>query len=192
MSKFENTELVFKVHGLLTDDRSTDNTDYINQPKLVEGRLPESSGECVIENSYRDSSSLDVGSKIILESGKSEDITNSLRTKEYTIVGTVDTPYYLSYEKGTSEIGSGSISNYIMIPENDFIMDYYTDVYLTVENAKSLNSYNDKYFDVVDKVKTKIESIGDERSKLRLDEIKEEALRKLNDGKVTTALWGHM
>ena len=59
----------------------------------------------------------------------------------YTIVGTMYTPIYLSYEKGSTTIGSGSIDSFIMILDEDFAMDYYTEVDVVIDGAKALNSY---------------------------------------------------
>lgn len=183
LTRVNNREVVLKIHGLPIDNLSDNNENYINRPKIIEGRLPKESGECLIEKGKLDDLGLNVGSKITLESGKETDILDSLKTKEFTIVGTAQTPYYLSFEKGASDIGSGSINNFIMIPEEDFNMDYYTEVFVTIDGAKELNSYNDEYFEVTDKVKNSITSLGDERAPLRIDEIRQEALNELQKGK---------
>ena len=183
LTRVNNREVVLKIHGLPIDNLSDNNENYINRPKIIEGRLPKESGECLIEKGKLDDLGLNVGSKITLESGKETDILDSLKTKEFTIVGTAQTPYYLSFEKGASDIGSGSINNFIMIPEEDFNMDYYTEVFVTIDGAKELNSYNDEYFEVTDKVKNSITSLGNERAPLRIDEIRQEALKELQKGK---------
>ena len=92
------------------------------------------------------------------------------------------TPLYLSYEKGSTTVGSGSIDNFITILDEDFNMDYYTQVDLTVEGAKALNSYDDEYFDVTDPVKSRLESLGLERADLRLDEIRAQAQEEYDQG----------
>ena len=99
-------------------------------------------------------------------------IEDYLKTDTFTIVGTMYTPVYLSYEKGSTTVGSGSIDNFITILDEDFNMDYYTQVNLTVEGAKALNSYEDAYFDVTDPVKNRLESLGLERADLRLEDIR--------------------
>ena len=72
----------------------------------------------------------------------------------------MNTPYYLSYEKGSSSIGSGEINNYAFIPEENFKGEYFTEIYLTLDNVKQLNSYDDAYFDIVKPVKKEVTSLA--------------------------------
>ena len=183
LTKIDQDEIVLKLHALPIDNLSEDNENYINRPKLIEGRLPKKSGECVIEAGKIIKNNLKIGDKITLESGTDKDISESLNTNEYTVVGVVETPYYLSYEKGSSDIGNGSVNSFIMIPQEDFNIEVYTELFLTVENAKELNSYDDDYFKVTDKVKKKLENLGEERAELRIDDLKAQAQEKLDKGK---------
>lgn len=178
VTHLETTQLVLRIHALPKDQRES-NLDYINRPKLIEGRLPEKSGECVIELGELHQLSLQVGDTITLESGTSSDLSGTLKTTEYTIVGTVQTPYYLSYEKGSSSIGSGKVDYFIMIPQSDFTMDVYTEINVTAAQARALDSYSDAYFEVTDQVKTQIENIAAERSDIRFADIQEEARKQL-------------
>lgn len=177
------SQLVIKVHALPIDDLSEENKDYINRPKLLEGRLPMKSGECVIEQGEIHNLDLEVGDRIQLESGTETALSEDMKTSDYTIVGIVQTPYYLSYEKGSTSIGSGKIDYFIMIPQEDFTSDIYTEVNVTVAGARAYNSYQDDYFEVTDKVKDAIESIGVERADIRYEEILTEANEKLEEGK---------
>ena len=64
-----------------------------------------------------------IGSKVTLDSGTDEDISDSLNKKEYTVVGYVNTPYYLSHEKGNASIGGGRVQGAMMILDSDFKLD---------------------------------------------------------------------
>lgn len=182
LNTVNNKQKVIKVMSFPMQD-TKDNPDYINQMRIINGRLPEKENECVIEYDSIKGTSSKVGDEITLTSGTDEDLKKSLKNTTYKIVGEVTTPYYLSYEKGSSSIGSGSIDNYIIIPDSNFKMDYYTEIYVTVKNAKKYNSYDDTYFDVVKKVETQITSLGEERADLRFEEIKKEALKKVEEGR---------
>lgn len=183
LTSIKSDEYVLKVFGLPINNISDSNENYINRVNLVEGRLPEKSGECVVEEGNFLAFSLKVGDKIKLSTGKDEDISKYLKNEEYTVVGKVETPYYLSYEKGTSDIGSGKVNSFIMISEDDFNMEVYTEALVTVKGAKELNSYDDEYFEVTDKVKEKLESLGETQGEVRIDDLKKQALEKLNEGK---------
>ena len=183
LSKYNSSEKVIKVHGIDISNTNKNNKNYINQLKLVEGRLPEKSGECVVEQSKVKSVDYPIGSKIKLSSGNEDKLDNSLKETEYTVVGYVQTPYYLSHEKGNSSIGSGVVSGAIMVPQDDFKTEVFTEIFLTVKGAKALDTYSDKYFDLVESVTDEIEGIKDIRADERYNEVLKEANDKLKEAK---------
>ena len=179
ISDYKNSEKVLKVHGLDITNLNKDNKNYINQLTLLEGRLPNKSGECVVEKPKIKSLEYEIGSKIKLSSGSENKLSDTLKTTEYTVVGYVQTPYYLSQEKGNSSIGSGVVEGAIMIPQSDFKSDVYTEIFLTVKGAKKLDTYSDEYFDLVETVSNKIEDIKDIRTEVRYKEILSKANKEL-------------
>lgn len=183
LTEINSSEFVLKVHGIPLEDAKNDTENYINRAEIKEGRLPEKSGECIVGAGNFNGMGVKVGDKIKLTSGTKDDISENLKVSEFTIVGIANTPNYLSFEMGSSNIGHGSINNFIMIPEEDFNMDIYTEVLLTVEGAKELNSYANEYFDVTDKVTKPLENLSHERSPIRFNEILEESRKELENGK---------
>lgn len=184
LNTIDNRQKVIKVMSFPMN-KTKNNPNYINQMRVIEGRLPEKEDECVIEHDGIKGANAKIGSKITLTSGNEDDLSNTLKHTTYTIVGEVTTPNYLSYEKGSSSIGSGSIDNYIFVSQDNFTMDVYTEIYVTIKGAKAYNSYDDAYFDAIEAVKTEITSLGEERADLRFEEIKSEALKKVEDGRKT-------
>ena len=78
-----------------------------------------------------------IGDTIKIESGTSDPLTDSFGRDTFTIVGTVNTPYYLSYEKGNEQRSApAAVDSYVFVPKSDFAMEVYTDVYLTAQGAK--------------------------------------------------------
>ena len=183
LTEINSSEFVLKVHGIPLEDAKNDTDNYINRAEIKEGRLPEKSGECIVGAGNFNGMGVKVGDKIKLTSGTKDDISENLKVSEFTIVGIANTPNYLSFEMGSSNIGHGSINNFIMIPEEDFNMDIYTEVLLTVDGAKELNSYSDEYFNVTDKVTKPLENLSHERSPIRFNEILEESRKELENGK---------
>ena len=178
ITKVGASEVVVKLMGIPLND-----SNYVNKYTLVDGRLPENPNECVIEEGKINNLNISIGSKIKLESGSSEDLSESLENTEYEVVGKVQNPYYLSNEKGTTNIGNGKISSYIVVPVDNFKIQAYTETYVTINGAKEFNSYSDEYFDLVDTVKISLESLGNERAGIRYEEIINEANKKLNESK---------
>ncbi|WP_343216163.1 FtsX-like permease family protein [Clostridium mobile] len=183
LTQHDAKEVVLKVHGLPLDKLNDNDEDYINRVNLVEGRLPEKSEECVIEKGKNDAIDVPVGSSIKLYSGTDDPLSDSLKETEYKVVGKVQTPYYLSFEKGSSSIGNGQIRNFIMVPQEDFKIPAYTEIFATVEGAKEINSYKDSYFDVVSRVTEEVENLAESREEIRYEEVLKEGREGLEKGK---------
>ena len=177
-----NVQQVFKVLSLPSDYENQPD-HYMNRLRLMEGRLPQKKGECVIEYISLNASSPALGSTITLQSGNEDPLSDTLDEDTYTIVGKVFTPYYLSYEKGNSSIGSGSVDWYIYILEDHFQMEYYSEAYVSIENVRTLNSYDDAYFDIVEPIVEEMEVALEQSVTLRYHDLYNEATTKINDAK---------
>lgn len=149
----------------------------MNLLRVEEGRLPEKPDECFIEGGGVESGlngTFQIGDRIRLHSGTEDPLSDTLEYEEYTVVGKGFTPRYLSYEKGTSSIGSGSVDGFLFVPESAVKADYYTEADITVSGAKELNTYGDAYFDVTDSVVNRLEAIADDRIDARLKDPRKE------------------
>lgn len=183
LAQYEENFTVVKLLSIPMDDIEGEDKDYINQAILVEGRFPEKPGEILAESGNGINPSFPIGAKIKLSTGKDEDISDILKREEYTVVGLVNNPYYLSFERGTTSIGTGTIDCFMMLPEEEFKLPVYTDVYLTVKGARNVNTYGDDYDIILDPVKEKLEDIGKIRASERYQEILDEANEELNKAK---------
>ena len=178
-----DNEKVVKLISIPMDKVKNKDEDYINRAKLVEGRFPEKPGECLVERSSLATESVPLGSTIKLESGTDEDILENLENNEYTVVGLVENPLYIAYDRGTSTIGNGKVHSYIMVAEEEFKLPVYTEVYLTIKGAREVLTFNEEYDDLLIPIKKDLENIGDLRKEVRYEEIKEEANEKLEEGR---------
>src|SRR5690606_17578530 len=147
----------------------------INRVRLMEGRLPEGPDECVIEKGMNGSFLAPIGSKIKLSSGTDDDLGENLKNTEYTVVGMVQTPYYLSFQKGSSNIGNGEVMGFIIVTKDKIKCNVYADIYLTAEGAKELYSYGEEYFPLIGKVTHRQNDLAKERENIRYEDIVNEA-----------------
>ncbi|MGL5352889.1 MAG: ABC transporter permease, partial [Clostridium sp.] len=168
------------------ENREEDNNNYINRPRLIEGRLPENSGECVVEEGNIATSGVVIGSKLKIKSGSEVDINNTLETDEYTVVGIVNSPNYLSFEKGNSNIGNGKVSTYIMILDEDIKGDEYSEVYVTAKGTKELNSFNEKYEENILETKNSLKSISEGSLQKRYSNILAKANATININEINS------
>lgn len=184
ISNYNDKDSVVQIQSINLKDLEQNNENYMNRLKVVKGRLPQKSGECVIEKSKYQFLNYPIGSTITLSSGTDDkDIGETLNKKEYKVVGYINTPYYLSHEKGNASIGSGKIQGAMMILDTDFKLNVYTDIYLTVKGADKLDTYSDEYQKLIDSVVDDIEAIQDDRIEARYNQVVSEAQEELDDAK---------
>lgn len=178
----EDDSKIVKLLSIPIDKVASDDSSYINRVKLVKGRYPENSKEILVENSKLPKDVLSIGSKIKLSSGTDEDILESLKNEEFTIVGIVEGPSYISFERGSTNIGNGSIDIFAMIPEESFNLPVYTDVYLTVKEARGALTYDKEYDEILNPIKKNLKGVAKSRENLRFEEIIDQANEELDKG----------
>lgn len=155
----------------------------MNVLTVEEGRLPEKADECVVDADYLGGSGYEIGDQITFTSGTEDEITDTLSTDTFTIVGSVSSPCYIAFHRGSTTIGTGSIAAFICVPEESFDMEVYTELYLSVEGAAELTEFTDEYTDRIEEVKEKVEGIRKEREEARYQEIIDEANEELEDAR---------
>ena len=155
----------------------------MNQPVLVEGRMPKNPGECLVDAGKSFGHGVKIGETISLSSGTTDDLGESLTDTELKVVGRGYLPYYIDLERGTTSIGDGSLDTFIVVPEDTFSLDYYTVCYVRVKDAEKLNCHSDEYKDLIDSVKENIEAISDAASLRRFEKFRDEAKEQIEDAK---------
>ena len=150
----------------------------INAPRLVEGRLPQNARECLVEPLLLEETGLQLGDTLTLDTGDG-DYADALQTETFTIVGTADSPLYVGTDRGTSSLGTGKVSAFVLLPLSAFSMETYTDFYLLAEGAESLLCYDDAYTDRIDSLTDSLEAFADQRARLRGEEVIGEANEQL-------------
>lgn len=153
--------------------------DEMNQVKLSDGRMPQKAGECLADQD----AGYKVGDTIKLRSGTSDEVIDTLTTDTLRVVGLCSSPMYISYGRGSATIGTGTISAFVMVPEETFDMDVYTEVYVQVKGAKNEVAFTDGYDKKVEKVLDQIEDITDERAEIRKQELVNEAQEKIDEAR---------
>lgn len=175
LTRRDSREMVVKVIGLQEDQK-------MNTPRLAEGRLPREADECVIQMDSATGEmfgTFGLRDRIRLYSGTDDPLDDSLNESTFIIVGKAYNPNYLSYELGTSSIGSGSVDTFIYVPQDAIKADYYTEVDVKVTNADRENTYSSSYFALTDPVVDELEDIADEQVTQRIARQRE----KLEDAK---------
>ena len=158
-----------------------DTGDAINRLVLADGRLPQNSGECVVEASANlTDTAYPIGTRLTIDSGN-EDLDTKLSCTEYTIVGIVHNTNYFSFEREPASVGNGTVNLVMYLLPEDFAYDTYTEIYLTAQGARDQNSMGDSYAATVEALQTAVESIQEGRCQSRYDEIVGDAQQEIDD-----------
>lgn len=157
-------DYVVKVH-------SYDPNAKMNKLIVVEGRLPETNTECVIEKN-KDLGNYKIGDTITIDN-------DTLKEKTLKIVGFVKSPLYISRERGSTKLLNGKVNFYMYSLITNFDSDYYTESYIKLNNSES--TYSKSYEQLINTEEDKLEVITNEFIETRFNNEKNDALKELND-----------
>ena len=150
----------------------------LNTIEVLSGRLPEKAGEIIIEGNFLEKEGLALGDSLHLDS-------DSLKEQDLTIVGTCDSPLYynnvmINQDRGNTSVGSGKISYFSYISEENFDLEVDTAVYLTVRGGADLLTSGEEYDALIETAMDQVEAITPEREKARYDSVYAEAEAKID------------
>ena len=154
-------------------------TKKLNQMTIIKGTLPDKSGECLVDEWYASQNGLEVGDTLELSSGTEDDLSDTLNDTTYKITGIGRSAEYLSRSRGSTTIGTGTLSGFIVVEKSEFSSDIYTEVYITAKGAKTERAYSDAYDNKVKELEEQLKSISKEENKKRLGSVQKEAQDKI-------------
>lgn len=153
---------------------------------VIYGRYPHGPDECVVTCSgLTTPEQFVIGNKIKIV-GDGEDISYYLQHDELTIVGVIQTPYWVSYERGVTTAGSGKLGDFVYV-NNDAFTDkitYYSEAYVTLEGADKFEAYSDEYDEYVEAMQQKIAQESENIAGLRRARLLIGLEKRVNDAKV--------
>ncbi len=178
---FEDTDHNILAGRIQSIPQNIDNNNYINRLTLIEGKMPSNPQECVLVNTGRDSS-VTVGQTLKLAQDN-KDLSETLSKTEWEIVGIVEVPTNFSINAETVTVGDGQADILLFAPMETFEGEIYTTIYLTVKDAKKLQTYSEQYHDLIGTVTEQLEQLGIAQSEIRKKEVIEQAQQQLNEAK---------
>lgn len=147
-----NAESVFKVYSINND---------VNKLELTEGSFPTNSNEVLVDSRL----DIKLGEMIELKN------TDFLSTNLLKVVGKVNSPLYISIERGNSLIGNGKVSGFMYVSEDIVNSEVYTDLYITVKKPDNLLTYSLEYSDYIASIKSKLEDLSKDLNDDRYNEV---------------------
>lgn len=173
----------------------------LNEPLVLEGRLPEASGEVAVTQRYLKDSGLSIGDTVSFRGDDAADESDDVGEKdegldaldsgstevfergEYTIVGSVLDPMEINAGEGTMSFRSSGGSQYSFFVVDDEVIDpsVYTVAYVMVEGAEAPLCYSAEYEEIVDEVFQSVEDARAERERARGDQIRSDATDEVDE-----------
>ena len=166
---YTQTEGVYKLHSIPTS---------VNLPLLLGGRMPESPNECLADGSRIGDAQL--GSTYTVSARNETDTLESLKEHTFTVVGYVNSPLYMDMSRGNTTIGNGSVASFLYIPEDAFDVDYYAEVYVTLDGDYEV--YTDAYNDAMTHVAESLEPMLLPFAEIRFENVRMDAEEAYQDG----------
>ncbi len=174
----------FDVLYELGDDRSGVIKTYsmpeeVNTLKLISGRLPETGAECVLDSGSFGKSV--VGSVIRLSEDNGEEELEHFAHREYTVVGLVQSPLYIQFERGNTTLGSGRLDGFAYLTAEGFDVDYFTEVYVRFQPDFDL--YSQEYDTFIDEKTDVWEEFAETQADDRYERLFDQGSQELNDAR---------
>ena len=159
----------------------------LNEITLEDGRLPEKSGEILVEKGNFSGETAKIGSKIkISPKAGDSDVTEILDILEYTVVGVVSSPLYISYERGSTTIGNGKLSAFMYVLPDDFKVERYTELYVKTKYSDgSISAFSSEYEKGIADIQKDIESVASHRASVFNTDVIGKAQKEIDDGWAT-------
>ncbi|MBQ8913610.1 MAG: ABC transporter permease, partial [Lachnospiraceae bacterium] len=134
-------EMILKTHSI---------TENINGITLSKGRMPEKENECLVDTHIRDIP--EIGDKLIVADDNQTTTLDALAFKELTVVGYVNSSYYINIERGTTSLGNGSVAGFVYVLPSAFKNDTYTEIFIKFDQdypiySKEYQNYMNKQFE---------------------------------------------
>ena len=175
-----NAEGSYKLDAVAAVDGGEENAyavmsvnDKIALPKLVGGKMVENENECLADS--RVFTEEDIGSEVKITGGE------QIKVETFTIVGLVQSPRYISYDRGTTDVGDGRIKGFLYIDKGAFSSEVYHEILIDLDVEGDF--FSDKYEENVEKSSESIENLLKERANERYEGIITDARTEIDSAR---------
>ncbi len=120
--------------------------DKVNAVELVAGRMPENSSECVADSRMFGEDA--IGTVITIAPENEQELRDKFVSESFTLVGLVQSPLYVQFERGNTSLGTGRLDGFIYLQPEAYHIEYDTDIYVRFRQNNPL--YGDAYIDYIE------------------------------------------
>ena len=154
-------------------------TETVCTPYLTEGRMPENANECLGDAGAF--SSDDIGRRISISDLNDEDTLGFFAEREFTIVGLAKSPRYISHDRGSTSLGSGTLSGFVLLTAEAFDQEVYQEILLYCDLPGEM--YSTEYISARDKLEPEVKALLNSRGAKRYKQLREKADKELAEAR---------
>ena len=154
----------------------------IDLPGLKYGRLPQTADECLADGLLY--SEKDLGKTVVLTGENDTDTLDRFTRREFTIVGIAKSVLYINYERGSTSIGSGTLSSFVYILPDAFALEYDTALCLRLADRQG-EVYSEAYTACIDEAEPWVTQLAERAANARSGRLHDEAAQTLADARET-------
>ena len=153
--------------------------ERINKLSLRGGRMPENGSECLIDG-YNMTDDV-LGMELRISESNEENTLDTLVYRTYTVVGFVASPLYMDMNRGTTAIGSGSLTNCLYLHPAGLDTDVYSEINITIPGDYDIytKAYNDAMKAATDELEPLVEDLGQQR----YQQLRDDAFEAYREGR---------
>lgn len=151
-------------------------TERMNRPEIIEGRLPESAGECAVEQRLAADMGWQVGDAVCAQNAKGE-AAQYLKNDTFEIVGIANHPDHTSI--------SIPDTLYVMVRKEAFDVEALDDCFMkaeiVVEKPRDIDRFSAGYEAAVGEVSARLKTVAAERAPIRDEAVQDRVQSQLDD-----------
>ena len=150
--------------------------ETISLPELLEGRLPETADECIIEHSLQGNTGLGLGDRILVESSSVAGI-EPLRVTSYTVTGIFRHPDHVSIELPETP--------YVLVTKDCFDLESLNGAFMKIRLRVAdtpEQRYTRDYDKAIRAVEESVSAVMEERAAARTEKLRADSARKIEEG----------
>ena len=156
-------------------------TERINLPEIVEGRLPETVSECIVELRTAERTGLKVGDTLTLHDAEGN-LAKYIKYGEFTITGIVNLPEHTN--KLVPEDPYVLVRSDVFDADNEELGGCYMKAEIVVDKSDGINRFSEEYESIVAEVAERIEKLALTATERRDAAVTGAATKQLDEARI--------
>lgn len=153
--------------------------EKINKVEITGGRMPENKGECLVDESLIEEGKCKIGSAIDISNLNKSSVEDEFKVRKFKVVGSVTSCLYLDYQRGSTDIGDGSLEGFVYVKKAALDTDVYSSLYV-LNNLKT-DTLSDKQETELSRLESDMKLLASQINDDRREKIRKDAQDELDE-----------